>query len=90
MAKKENDENVNNGEHQMSEGTRTIIAVAGAAIIAFVIHRAGYNAGVDLSKKVLKRHDKDVRRMKREAAKREKNLRKDLKPEKERKWPWSR
>lgn len=62
--------------------------VAGIFLLGFIVYRSGYHTGVDVSRKVLRRHDKDVRRLKKEAAKREKQLRKELSPETENKWKW--
>ena len=62
--------------------------VAGVCILGWVIYKSGYDTGVNVSRKILKRHDKDVKRLKKEAAKREKQLRKELSPETENKWKW--
>jgi hypothetical protein len=69
-----------------------VLYTTGAVLIGYMIYRSGYESGVDVSNRVLRRHDKDVRRMKKEAAKREKQLRKELEPEEGKKkwkwWPW--
>ena len=62
--------------------------VIGMGVIVCIVYKSGYETGVSVSRKILRRHDKDVKRLKKEAAKREKQLRKELSPETEKKWKW--
>lgn len=91
MAKKELDGDI--APREVSSAGRGSVGlgfIVGIFALCWFTHRAGYNAGVSVSNRVLRRHDKDVRRMKKEAAKREKQLKKELQPEEEKKrwWPW--
>ena len=78
------------GGSWIDSGTKGIIFIAGIFILGGTMYRSGYNVGVGVSNKILKRHDKDVRRMKKEAAKREKQLKKELNPQQKRRWPWQK
>lgn len=91
MAKKDVDGDVvYRGSTPVERGGSGLGFIVGIFALCWLVHRSGYNAGVGVSNKVLRRHDKDVRRMKKEAAKREKQLKKELNPEQEqKKWcPW--
>ncbi len=93
MGKKGIVDGVSRREPQIINDRSGIIYVICVASIVWIIYRSGYRAGVDVSNKVLKRHDKDVRKMKKEAAKREKQLRRELAPEEEQTkwwWPWNK
>lgn len=90
MAKKEIDGDIiyrgtSTGDH----GSAGLGFIVGIFALCWLVHRSGYNAGVGVSNKVLRRHDKDVRKMKKDAAKREKQLKRELRPEEEklRLWP---
>lgn len=91
MAKKEVDgEVVYRGTTSIGGSPASLGFIVGIFVLCWAVHRSGYNAGVGVSNKVLRRHDKDVRRMTKQAAKREKQLKKELKPEEEKKYlcPW--
>ena len=90
MAKKDQNVDIVPRGSPVINGSPSIWYVAGVCILGWVIYKSGYDTGVNVSRKILRRHDKDVRRMKRDAAKREKQLRKELSPETEtdNKWKW--
>ena len=88
MAKKDLEVDADSRGSPIVSAPPNVFYVAGVIILGWIIYRSGYHSGVDVSNRVLRRHDKDVRRMKKEAAKREKQLRKELQPEEEQKWKW--
>lgn len=91
MAKKDIDSDiVYRGASSGERGNPGLGFIVGIFALCWLVHRSGYSTGVSVSSKVLRRHDKDVRRMKKEAAKREKQLKKELQPKEEQtKWrPW--
>lgn len=88
MAKKEPSSDLITGQTQVDYGARSIAFIAGIFLLGCIVYRSGYDKGLDVANKVLRRHDKDARKMKKEAAKREKQLRRELCPEEERKWKW--
>jgi len=90
MAKKELSSDAVLKETRFVSDVPSILYVGGIVVLGWIIYRSGYSSGIDVSRRVLRRHDKDERKMRKEAAKREKELRKELAPEKEKKgwWPW--
>lgn len=88
MAKRESCSDLINSQMPIDYGARSIAFIAGIFILGCVVYRSGYDKGLDVANKVLRRHDKDAKKMKKEAAKREKELRRDLCPEEETKWKW--
>lgn len=74
--------------NMMDTGLKGILFIAGTFILGGIMYKSGYDTGIGVANKVLRRHDKDARRMSKEAAKREKQLRKELTPETEKKWKW--
>ena len=58
-----------------SQGVLYIICLVA---LGWIIYKSGYNSGADVSKKLLKQHSKDVSKMEKKAAKKEKQIRKEL------------
>lgn len=88
MAKKDLDADAVSRSSPVDTVPPGIWYIAGVSLIGWIMYRTGYAAGTSISSQVLRRHDKDARRMKKEAEKREKQLRKELSPETENKWKW--
>lgn len=88
MANKESNGQMTTVGPAVDFGGRSVLFIAGVFLLGASMYRSGYRSGIHVSQTMLRRHDKDVRRMEKKAAKREKQLKKDLSPKPEKRWPW--
>ena len=75
------------GTPWIETGTSGILFIAGIFILGCCTYRNGYRTGLSVSSQMLRRHDKDIRRMEKKAAKEKKELKSELQPKKK-KWFW--
>lgn len=61
-------------------GTWIAVALLGAGVLGSMIYQSGYHAGCDTANKILRRHDKDEKRLKKDFKKRWKDFKEEWVP----------